>query len=292
MCSVDVVDHWRTFPNPGRIFAFKSPPVRDKLARMTSLDRLSGIARLYGTGAFDKFQASCVMVVGIGGVGSWAAESLARSGIGKLVLVDPDDLCITNTNRQIHAIEGTYGKPKVAVMSERLKQIQPGVEIIEQAIFYSERTTEELFACEPLAVIDAIDSIRAKCQLLAECRLRQIPIITSGAAGGRRDPTRIRVADLAHTSKDSLLAATRKKLRNEHGFPKAPERGPAPEFGIEAVYSEETPVYPTCDGEVSHERPESLPGSLKCDAGYGSATHVTATFGFAAAGRVLEWLAD
>ena len=258
--------------------------------RMSLTDRLSGIARLYGHTAFERFQSARVMVVGIGGVGSWAAESLARSGIGTLILVDPDDLCITNTNRQIHAIDGTYGKPKAHVMADRLKSIQPEIEIIEHTRFYSESSAGEILDPAPDAVIDAIDSLRAKCHLLAECHQRKIPVIASGAAGGRRDTTRIRVADLAHTSKDSLLAATRKKLRNDYQFPKAPERGAVPDFGIEAVYSEETPVYPTCDGEVSQDRPEELPGGLRCDAGYGSATHVTATFGLAAAGRVLEWL--
>lgn len=258
---------------------------------MSTSDRLSGIARLYGTKAFDHFQRSCVTIVGIGGVGSWAAESLVRSGVGEIVLVDPDDLCITNTNRQIHAIEGTYGKPKTRVLTERLLAIRPNLKIREHQEFYSERNAATILDPTPSAVIDAIDSLRAKCHLLSTCHARGIPVISSGAAGGRRDATRIRVADLAHTSKDSLLAAVRKQLRNQSGFPKAPERGAVPDFGIEAVYSEETPVYPTCDGGISQERPQELPAGLRCDAGYGSATHVTATFGLVAAGRVLEWLA-
>lgn len=231
------------------------------------------------------------MVVGVGGVGSWAAESLARSGIGKLILVDPDDLCVTNTNRQVHAIDGTYGKSKTGVLAQRLRLINPEIQIEEIQSFYSAKNDQELLSSNPDAVLDAIDSLRAKCHLLTSCHARKIPVISSGAAGGRRNPTLIRVADLAHTSKDSLLAAVRRQMRNECGFPKAPERGPTPDFGLEAVYSEETPVYPTCDGGVSHERPEELPGGLKCDAGYGSATHVTATFGLVAAGRILEWLA-
>jgi len=273
------------------IFGFQVPGSPAHLPAMSVTDRMSGIARLYGQRAFERFQASKVMVVGIGGVGSWAAESLARSGVGELILVDPDDLCITNTNRQIHAIEGTYGKPKAAVLAERLRLIQPGIQITEVQSFYSERNAEELLSPAPDAVIDAIDSLRAKCDLLSRCSKRDIRVISSGAAGGRRDVTKIRTTDLAHTSKDSLLAAVRRELRNEFGFPKAPQRGATDDFGIEAVYSEETPVFPTCDGGVSHERPQELPGGLRCDAGYGSATHVTATFGLAAAGRVLEWLA-
>ncbi|WP_338686150.1 tRNA threonylcarbamoyladenosine dehydratase [Haloferula helveola] len=253
-------------------------------------DRFSGIARLYGTGALEVFRRSTVMVAGIGGVGSWAAESLARSGVGHLVLVDPDDLCVTNTNRQIHADDGTYGRPKVTAMAERLRRIHPGIEITELQSFYSEKTADEVFSTKPEAVIDAIDSLRAKCHLLATSRSLGVPVIASGAAGGRRDPTRLRVADLAHTSKDSLLASVRKKLRTEFGFPSAPERGRAPDFEIEAVFSDETPLYPTCEGGVSHERPSELPAGLRCDAGYGSVTHVTAAFGLAAAGRVLDWL--
>jgi len=254
------------------------------------LERFSGIARLYGTAALERFRRATVTIVGIGGVGSWAAESLARSGIGSLVLVDPDDLCVTNTNRQIHALEGSFGRPKTAALAERLRAIQPGIRLVEHQAFFSERSAEGQLEPAPDAVVDAIDSLRAKCFLLAECHRRGIPVIVSGAAGGRRDPTRVRVDDLARSARDPLLAGVRKKLRGEFGFPKADERGRARKFGIEAVFSEEAPLYPTCEGEVSAQRPEALPAGLRCDAGYGSVTHVTATFGLIAAGRVLEWL--
>lgn len=255
------------------------------------LARFSGIARLYGHAALERFRHSRVAVVGLGGVGSWTAESLARSGVGELVLVDPDDLCMTNTNRQLHAHEGNYGRPKTAALATRLRAIHPGIALHEIQGFYSESSADELFDLVPDAVIDAIDSLRAKCHLLAACRERGIPVVTSGAAGGRRDATRIRVADLAHSGRDKLLASARRRLRTEHDFPKAPERGEVPGFGIDAVFSDEAPVYPTCDGGVSSDRPTDLPGSIGCDAGYGSVTHVTATFGLAAAGRILEHLA-
>jgi tRNA A37 threonylcarbamoyladenosine dehydratase len=254
------------------------------------LDRFSGIARLYGTAALERFRAARVVVVGVGGVGSWSAESLARSGIGTLVLVDPDDLCVTNTNRQIHALDGSFGRPKTAALAARLRAIQPGIRIVEHQDFFSERTADAQLDPAPDAVVDAIDSLRAKCSLLAHCHRRSIPVIASGAAGGRRDPTRIRVDDLSRSLQDPLLAGVRKKLRAEFGFPKADERGRGRRFGIEAIFSDEPPLYPTCEGEVSSRRPEDLPGGLRCDAGYGSATHVTATFGLIAAGRVLEWL--
>jgi tRNA A37 threonylcarbamoyladenosine dehydratase len=253
-------------------------------------DRLSGIARLYGSAAFKRFRESSVLIVGIGGVGSWAAESLARSGIGHLILVDPDDLCVTNTNRQVHAQDGSYGRPKTSAMTARLRAINPDIRITEHQAFLSEKNVAEILDAAPDAVVDAIDSVRAKCHLLASCHQRLIPVISSGAAGGRRDPTQIRVLDLAYSGRDTLLASVRRKLRNDHDFPKAPMgTEPAP-FGIEAIFSNEPALYPTCDGGVSHERPEDQPAGLRCDAGYGSVTHVTATFGLIAAGRVLEWL--
>ncbi|MEP4076424.1 tRNA threonylcarbamoyladenosine dehydratase [Haloferula sp.] len=257
---------------------------------MSATERLSGIARLYGNAAFKRFQQSTVLVVGIGGVGSWAAESLARSGIGHLVLVDPDDLCVTNTNRQIHAQDGTFGRPKTHAMAERLKAINPDIRITEHPLFFSEKNAAEILDTAPDGVIDAIDSVRAKCHLLAGCHQRKIPVISSGAAGGRRDPTQIRVMDLAYSGRDTLLASVRRKLRDEHGFPKVPMKTNPEPFGIEAIFSNEEPLYPTCDGDVSHERPTEHSPGLRCDAGYGSVTHVTAAFGLIAAGRVLEWL--
>lgn len=258
---------------------------------MSTVERFSGVARLYGRAALERMLDARVLIVGVGGVGSWTAESLARAGVGNLILVDPDDLCVTNTNRQIHALDGTFGRPKVRALAERLRAIHPDIRIDTVQEFLSERNVDELLDTRPDAVVDAIDSVRAKCHLLAACHRRDLPAVTSGAAGGRRDATRIRTADLAHSSKDSLLASVRKHLRIEHGFPKAPEKGPVPAFGLTAVFSDETPVYPTCGGGVSAERPGDLPAGLRCDAGYGSITHVTATFGFAAAGRVLDTLA-
>lgn len=254
------------------------------------LDRFSGIARLYGEAALKRFREAHVAVVGVGGVGSWSAESLARSGIGRLTLVDPDDLCVTNTNRQLHAHDGTFGQAKTHALAKRLHAIHPEIEIREIQTFYSPTTADQLFDDPPDGVVDAIDSLRAKCHLLARCHELKIPAVTSGAAGGRTDATRIRIADLAHTSRDALLASVRKRMRSEHGFPKAPERGETPPFGIDAVFSDEAPVFPTCDGGTSTERPADLPGSIGCDAGYGSVTHVTAAFGLAAAGRILDKL--
>lgn len=256
------------------------------------LDRFSGIARLYGTAALEKFRRAHIAVVGVGGVGCWAAECLARSGVGKITMIDADDLCVTNTNRQIHALDGTYGKPKVGVMAQRLRAIQPEIVVMERQEFLSDRNVDDFLDARFDGVIDAIDAVRAKCVLLARCKERDIPVIACGGAGGRRDPSMIRTADLARTRDDALMMAVRKRLRDEHGFPKAPPTGKVKKFGIEAVYSEEPPLYPTCEGTVSHERPEDLPSGLRCDAGYGTATHVTAVFGMVTAGRILEMLAN
>lgn len=257
---------------------------------MSAIDRLSGIARLYGVPAFERFRAATVTVVGLGGVGSWAAESLARSGIGRLVLIDPDDVCLTNSNRQLHAHDGHYGRPKVAVLAERFRAINPELEVVTHQVFFSERNADELLAGPPQAVVDAIDSVRAKCHLVARCREAGIPVVVSGGAGGLRDPTRVRSDDLARSAHDPLLAQVRKRLRAEFGFPKAPQKGRAPKFGVVAVFSDEAPVYPTNAGGVSCERPADSPAGLRCDAGYGTATHLTATFGLVAAARILDGL--
>jgi len=252
--------------------------------------RFGGIARLYGLRAAERFQAAHVLVVGIGGVGSWAVEALARSGIGRLTLVDFDDVCVTNVNRQLHALDGTIGLPKVAVMAERVSRIAPACDVRPVAGFFTPETAQARLAADPPydAVIDAIDTVRDKALLLAACRLRGLPVVACGGAGGKQDPTRIRIADLAHATHDRLLKQVRKILRRDHGWP----RGEAEPCGITAVFSTEPAVFPWSDGCV---RTESEPDSelrLSCDAGLGTATHVTGTFGFAAAAAILRQLAD
>jgi len=256
--------------------------------------RFGGIARLYGRRALQRFHAAHVAVVGIGGVGSWAVEALARSGIGRLTLVDLDDICETNVNRQLHAMDGQIGRQKTDAMAERVRAIHPGCQVDVVAAFFNEATAAGILNGGFDAVIDAIDTRAHKALLLAECRQRGIHVVTCGAAGGRRDPTLIRVEDLAYSGKDPMLQQLRRTLRRDHGFAKAPEGGKPEPMGIEAVFSEEPPWYAQCDGEVSRERPEDLVvgggPALGCDWGLGSATHVTASFGQIAAGRVLEWL--
>lgn len=250
-------------------------------------ERFGGIARLYGTVAAERLATARVAVVGIGGVGSWVAEALARSGVGTIILQDLDELCITNTNRQIHALEGTYGQPKVDVMAERLRLINPGIEVVSLLSFYTVSAPERLFDTAPDIVVDAIDTMRPKAHLIAECRRRGVPIVTCGGAGGRIDATCINVADLARTCGDNMLSQLRKTLRREYNFPLHDK---CPEIGIPCVYSPERPRFPRCDGSVSCEREPGQKGGIGCASGFGSATHITGTFGFMAAGAALQFL--
>jgi len=226
-----------------------------------------------------------VAVVGIGGVGSWAAEALARSGIGTIILMDMDDLCITNTNRQIHALGNHYGRAKVEVMGERIREINPNVCVEEVFSFYTVNHPERLFDTKPDVVIDAIDSMRPKTHLIAECYKRHLPIVTCGGAGGRINAACIQMADLARTCGDNMLAQLRKNLRRDYDFPLYDR---CPEIGIPCVYSPERPRFPKCDGTVSCEREPGQKGGIGCASGFGSATHVTGTFGFLMAGAAIN----
>ena len=253
--------------------------------------RFGGIARLYGQAALDRFLTSRVAVIGVGGVGSWAVESLARSGVGHLTLVDLDEICVTNVNRQLHAMDGQIGRQKTEAMADRARAIHPDCDVQIVPKFFNEKSAAEILDPGFDAVIDAIDFARHKSLLAAECHRRKIYAVTCGGAGGRRDPTRIRVTDLAHSGMDPLLLQLRRGLRNDFGFPKTP-RGQEPIlFGIDAVYSDEAPYYSSCDGTVSKNKPEEISLRLNCASGFGSAAHLIASFGMIAAGRVLEHLA-
>lgn len=252
--------------------------------------RFGGIARLYGEKALEKFVDARVVVVGVGGVGSWVVESLARSGIGKIRMVDLDEICITNVNRQLHAMDGQIGRQKTAAMADRVRAINPECELEVIEGFFTERSVEEVLGGEVDGVVDAIDSMKHKALLLAECKQRKIPVVTCGGAGGKRDATRIGVKDLAFSGKDALLHQLRKNLRKHHGFPSVPMGSKPQPMDIVAVFSEEPPVYPGTGGDVSCDRPEDTDMRLNCATGYGTATHVTATFGMIAAGAMLDLL--
>ncbi len=252
--------------------------------------RFGGVARLFGAAGLERLRAAHVCVIGVGGVGSWAVEALARSGVGRLTLVDLDDVCISNVNRQLPALGGAIGRPKVEVLAERVGAINPAAVVELRLQFFTAGTAEQLLAARYDAVVDAIDDVPNKCRLIAGCRARGLPLVCCGVAGGRRDPTRVRVADLAATSHDRLLSEVRRRLRKEHGFP--PEGEP---FGVACVFSTEPPVFPQPDGGVCAARAPDQTGAdlrLDCDAGFGTATFVTGAFGFAAAAWVVSRVAD
>jgi tRNA A37 threonylcarbamoyladenosine dehydratase len=251
--------------------------------------RFAGVDRLYGAGAVERFAGCRIAVVGMGGVGSWAVEALARSGIGHLTLIDADDICVSNTNRQLPAHAGQYGRAKVEAMAERCRAINPHVDVVALSSFVTAGNLEELLDRDFDLVFDACDSFRSKVELIAWCRRRKLPLIVCGSAGGRTDPTLVRIRDLSRTEHDAMLALIRKKLRNEFNFPKNADRY----FGVPAVYSLENVRYPQADGSVCGLRPVvggDVALKLDCGAGLGAATHVTGAFAFAAVGKVLELL--
>lgn len=250
--------------------------------------RFGGLGRLYGEAALPRLRAAHVAVVGVGGVGSWVVEGLARSGIGALTLVDLDDVCVTNVNRQLPALEGNIGRPKVEALAERVRAINPDCRVVSVAEFFTAGSAERLLATQFDWLVDAIDGISNKALLIAECVKRGQPVLTVGGAGGRKDATRIRVGDLGDSHGNELLRLMRKKLRRDHGF----ARGEGNVYGIPCVYSNENPVYPWVDGTCATE-PE--PGSnlkLDCASGFGAGVFVTGAFGFAAAGEVVRRIAE
>ena len=251
--------------------------------------RFAGIDRLYGAGAVARFAKCRIAVVGVGGVGSWMVEALARSGVGHLILIDADDICVSNTNRQLPALMGHYGQAKVEAMTERCRAINPQITVEAIATFLTAGTVESLLERGFDLVLDACDSFRSKVELIAWCRRRKLPLLVCGSAGGRTDPTLVRIRDLSRTEHDAMLALIRRKLRSEFNFPKNADRY----FGVPAVYSLENVRYPQPDGSVCGVRPKvegDASMKLDCGGGLGAATHITGAFAFVAVGKALQLL--
>lgn len=246
--------------------------------------RFSGVRRLYGEQGLAKLQAAHVCVVGIGGVGSWAVEALARSAVGKITLIDLDNIAESNVNRQLHAVDGVFGMAKVTAMAERIQLINPACHVEQIEEFITPDNVAEMLGAGFDVVLDAIDDAKAKVAMAAYCKQSKIPMITTGGAGGRLDPTKIKSADLAQVMGDRLLAKVRNQLRRDHGFPKAHNAKKSPtKFGITAVYSDEPILQPETSCET---QADSITG-LNC-AGYGSSVCVTAPFGMAASALTLQ----
>lgn len=208
--------------------------------------RFGGTRRLYGNSEVEILRAAHVCVIGIGGVGSWAAEALARSGVGELTLIDMDDICVTNINRQIHAMTGTIGQSKIEVMAERIKLINPECKVNLIDDFITPENIVEYIDARYDYILDAIDSMKPKAALLAYCKSNKLKVITTGGAGGQTDPTQIQITDLTKTIQDPLAKKLRDTLRRFHNFSKNPKR----KFGIDCVFSTEQLKYPQADGSV------------------------------------------
>lgn len=249
--------------------------------------RFSGIGRLYGTEALLKFNQSHFCVLGIGGVGTWVVEALARTGIGALTLVDLDEICVTNTNRQIHATAENIGLSKVQVMRDRVLSINPECKISLIEDFVDEDNLDSVLLNGYDYVIDAIDNVKVKAALLAFCRRKKIKVITIGGAGGQIDPTQIQVADIGKTVQDPLMAKVRALLKSKLKLSQD-KKG---KFGIECVYSTEQLRYPEANGEICFEK-KQIEGSMRmdCSSGFGAVSMVTATFGFIAVSHALKKL--
>ena len=303
-----------------------TPQDRDGIEGSDSVEeinnlRFGGVSRLYGPHNLSRLQRSHVAIVGVGGVGCWTAESLCRSGVGAITLIDLDELCISNSNRQLHAMVGTVGRRKTAVLAERLRCINPSCVVQELTDFVTPENVDEIvdrihredwnkFGAEvselrgQFVIVDAIDNVHDKAALLVACRQRTIPFVTVGGAGGKRDPTRVRIADITGATNDMLLRQVRKLLRREYGFPreskgsekrlhhkrnaisnmhiKAGELRSGQPWGVACVYSDEKALSAILDASSN--------GLLGCDGAFGTACSVTGTFGFVAASAVIDLL--
>ena len=245
--------------------------------------RFAGTARLYGEEGFMRLRQSTVCIIGNGGVGSWAVEALARSCVGHLILIDGDVVAETNINRQIQALAPNIGRPKVEVLAERIRQINPFCQVEPLQVFVNAGNMAEIIGSrKPDFVIDAIDKVANKTELIVYCKNNNIPLLASGGAGGKTDPTQIEICDLTRTQQEPLLAKVRRRLRSEYGF----SRSLKTKYWIDAVYSKEPIRYPEKaeDGKI-----EVIPGLNP--AGFGTTMAVTASFGLAAASYVLKKLA-
>ncbi len=261
--------------------------------------RFGGMARLYGAAGAARIAAAHAVVVGMGGVGSWATECLARSGVGRLTLIDMDHVAESNVNRQVHALTPTLGQAKVLAMRERIAQINPACRVHCIDEFITPENAAALVPTDASALLDCIDQVHPKVALALLARERRLPMIMAGAAGGKIDPTLLRADDLAHATHDPLLARVRGLLRKQHGFPGADLKAKTaakrtPKMGVEVIYSAEAvrpPQAEDCALPGTADTPDhTAPQGLSC-AGYGSAMHITASMGLMAAGRLLNRIA-
>lgn len=252
---------------------------------MNQDNRFSGISRIYGAQALSLFNRSHICIVGIGGVGSWVAETLARTGFGEFTLIDLDEVAATNINRQIHALSSSIGQSKVKIMQQRILDINPEAKVHTLEDFVGYENLELLMSETYDYVVDAIDSAAIKAAIIKWCQRHKVKVITIGGAGGKINPLQIRVGDLNKTYNDPLLAKVRSQLRAYHGFSKNPKRN----YSIDAVYSTEQVRYPDGNGGVSFAKPGESQ-NLDCQSGFGSVTHMTASIANVCVAKLIERL--
>ncbi|MBT3347802.1 MAG: tRNA threonylcarbamoyladenosine dehydratase [Thiotrichales bacterium] len=250
------------------------------------LERFSALSRVYGEAGLEQLAQTHICVVGIGGVGSWVAESLARSAVGSITLIDGDTVARSNINRQVIALESSVGRAKVEVMRERILDINPECHCNPIQAELSASNMRELLEQDYNCVIDAIDGVKVKSQMAYHCRRNKIKLVMTGGAGGLLDPTQVRICDLSKTYNDPLAAKVRSELRRNYNFSRNKKRS----FGIPCVYSTEQQRYPTTadSGEVSYRKPGVAGLSLDCAFGYGSSVSVTAAMAQAATFKVIQ----
>lgn len=244
-------------------------------------DRFKGFSQLVGEQAFCRIQSSSVCVVGLGGVGSWVVEALARSGVGALTLVDLDEVCITNINRQVQATSSTVGELKADLLARRVRDINPDCLVQALPKFFTRSSVEHILGLRPDLVVDTIDRAENKALLIAECVARGIRVVTAGSAGDRLDPSAVTSCDLSLTVHDPLLQIVRKDLRGRYGFP----RGDRSRFNVPCVYvpKQRNHSGTQCEGAVTRK---------SCNDGLGSAVFVTGAVGFMAASVAVRMLAE
>lgn len=261
----------------------------NRTTNQSNSERFGGVERLHGTDAFAKLQVAHVCVVGIGGVGSWVCESLARCGVGEITLIDADDVCVTNINRQVHALTESIGQEKVKAMADRIHSINPDCMVHQETTFFLESTAEKLLEPHYDFVVDAIDSIKHKSLLIALCKQKDINMITIGGAGGKVNIADIQVSDLGRSYDDRLLCKLRKELRNKYGFPRFKKK----KFHVQCVFSPEMPKLPWCETDSKEDnQAEKTSLKLDCNNGFGTDVAVVSVFGITAAHYVTQWIID
>lgn len=246
--------------------------------------RFGGVQRLFGEKGLERIRKAHIAVIGLGGVGSWAAEALARSGLGQLTLIDFDDICITNTNRQVQALQSNLGQMKTSVLKKRFLDISPQMKVFEIQQAFTKKSAEEIMAQRFTVVIDCIDSLSSKCHLIDYCRSQSQDLVVVGGSAGRRDPSQVKTNDLSRTEGDRLLHKVRKKLRQDFNFPRDLQQ----KWGISTIYSAEDPIFLNGEGEATCDPSFRPAQTMSCEEGLGSVSFVTGSFGFLAASEAVK----